>query len=218
MLAYGKDYASDFVVDYNYSMRAALWSDIDKWLKGIQNGTEKATMRAINHTGPVVKNAMIRATREKMKIKVKTLKGNFLFNRATIRDPHGNVIAEGPPIPAIYFRPKPSTNKRWLRGNKKRTNPPKVGVSIDLPKVGRNILPGTFIVERAKAWPRAGTDGPKYHVAERLGAYRFPIHIVHGVTVAEVLDKELEKLALAAQERLSARWHHEVGQLLDRGK
>jgi hypothetical protein len=197
----------------------AQLADAERALRGVKDGVPRALMRSVNHSLGPTRTAMIRTTREKVRVKAKTLKGYFFYNRATLRDPSGKVIAQGPPIPAIYFKPKPPTNRRWIRGTKKRANPPAVGVSIELPKVGRRTLPGAFIVERAKAWPRADDrDGPKFHVVERVDRRRLPIRIVHGVTMAEVLADDLTKLALQAQDRLWRRVHHEIGRLLETGR
>ncbi len=196
-------------------------ADVERFLKSIDKNLPKVAARAINHTLGPTETLMRGIIRKKYDIKLPKNGswGTWLKHRASVRDPRGNVAVEGMAIPAIYLKPKPPTNKRWLRGTKKRANPPKVGVSILVPKVGRVTLRGTFVVERAKAWPRADSrTGPKFHVAERVGQGRFPIRIVHGPYVADLIEPEMYDVLIQTEQRLQDRFYHEVGRVLDPGK
>ncbi|MCF8043284.1 MAG: phage tail protein [Desulfarculaceae bacterium] len=196
----------------------AQLAEIDRALKGIKNGVPKSMMRAINHTIGPTKTLMLDIVKKWWDVKVtrNRVKAYFIHHMATIQNTVGEVIAEGPPLPAIYFSPKPATNKRWLRGTKKRTNPPAGGVSVNLPHLGRVSLPGTFIVLRARAWPMADDrNQPKYHVVERVGRKRMPIRIVHGPGMGELVGPHMDEVLLQTEKRLSERWHREAERLLE---
>lgn len=196
----------------------AQLADIERALKGIKDGVPKSMMRAINHTIGPTRTLMVDTVKKQWNVRVTRngVTAYFIQHMATLRNPVGDVIAEGPPLPAIYFSPKPATNKRWLRGNKKRANPPKGGVSINLPQAGRVNLPGTFIVLRSRAWPGADErNQPKYHVVERVGRARMPIRIVHGPNLGEMLTLKMDEILLQTEERLAARWHHEAQRILE---
>ena len=168
-------------------------------LAGIKDGIPRAMMRAINRTVKAAQTIEVKAVQDEADIPPKKIKATISFKYARLADLNGETVSKGYRLPLIYFDPKPK------QVTKKR---PAGGVSaVTSKRRGRETFEGSFIGH----WPKGARN-----VLERSGAERFPIQIVRGPSVPEVLEERgvSETVERVARERLILRFNHEVNFLL----
>lgn len=120
----------------------------------------KAVARAINRSLAKVRTQARREVRQVYNIASKDTKG-INYNRANVRTLTGELYAETKPIPLDAFAPKQETGQRSIRVTKRgeqrvrefrrvKKNPT-AGVSIEVLRGQREIVPYAFMIPGAKA-------------------------------------------------------------------
>jgi hypothetical protein len=168
-------------------------------ITAIKGGLPRALMRAINRTLDASERRELEVVRDETGLPLKRVKGTFSVRRAQMLDLEGQVVSRGYRVPLIHFQTKPK------KVTKKR---PPVGVSALVRKYeGFRVFPGTFLGK----WPQGQPN-----VLERTGRKRFPVRIVRGPSVPEVLGDDAAYSAIVpfAQARLVARLQHEIKHLI----
>lgn len=174
-----------------------------RYLVGVKNGIEKATMRAINRSLDAGKTALSRGIRDHYTVKKSTVHETLSVKRASLTHLQGSIESHGGPLPMREFRHSPS-DLNTTGANRK-------AIRVTIKKGSSQRIWG-FKWQPSKNADRA-------HIYTRVGKKRLPIEKKYSLSVPQMAGQS--GIQEAVQERVrdvfEQRLEHETDRLLEKG-
>lgn len=176
-------------------------------LRHLPGAAEQAMARAMNRAIEGARTTAAKEARAVYRVSSQDVKATMRLQRATPSRLEAEVKSTGPRTPLYEFGPTPD----------------RPGTGGRLPGVGMTRPPLRVAVKRRG---KGGTIdgafvarlGGKLRVVQRLSAKRFPIRVLYGPAVPQMMGRQetIDRIERVAQARLDARLDHEIVRALER--
>jgi hypothetical protein len=168
-------------------------------LANVKNGARRAASNAINRASEAARTEAVRKATERYYIRAKDVRSTITLTKAKPERLIGYVKSRDTGRPLSFFKVNP---------NAPRKSRPNVLRVATIKETGIKDLPKAFIA-------RGKTSG-KIHVLKRIGKDRYPVHVLYGPAVPQMLDQDKVKWMIVrrASEMMESRLDHEISRLL----